>query len=97
MRILSIAVAGLLPCLPVRADSYTGVVVEVKHFHDGGVAVDLGGKWPNQTMTFYVLPANAAAVGPMPSEAAKVTASEVIEQYRGKPEIKIHKADQWEW
>ncbi len=80
-----------------RADTYSGVFSDVKHFHDGGVAVDLDGRWPDQKMTFYVPPADVAAVGALPPEGAKVIASGTQEPYRGKPEIKIHKAEQWKW
>jgi len=97
MRILLLSLAISLGITSGRADTYTGVVSDVKHFHTGGVAVDLDGKWPNQKMTFYVPPDDATAVGPMPSEGAKVTATGTVEAYRGKPEIKILKADQWKW
>jgi hypothetical protein len=97
MRILLLSLAISLSTIPGHADTYTGVVSDVKHFHNGGVAVDLDGKWPNQKMTFYVPPDEAAAVGTMPPDGAKVTATGTVEPYRGKPEIKIHKADQWKW
>jgi hypothetical protein len=42
----------LTASVPALADSYTGVVSDVKHFHNGGVAVDLDGHWPKQKMTF---------------------------------------------
>jgi hypothetical protein len=83
--------------LPGLADTYTGVVSNVKHFHNGGVAVDLDGHWPHEKMALYVPPADAATVGALPTEGAKVTASGTVERYRGKPEIKIYQASQWKW
>jgi hypothetical protein len=83
--------------IPALADSYTGVVSDVKYFHNGGVAVDLDGHWPNEKMVLYVPPADATTVGALPVEGAKVTASGTTDQYRAKPEIKIHQASQWKW
>jgi len=83
--------------VPAIADTYTGVVSQVKHFHNGGIAVDMDGRWPDQAMTFYIAPADVDAVGALPPEGAKVTATGAKDMYRGKPEIKIHKADQWKW
>ena len=79
------------------ADTFTGVVSDVKHFHNGGVAVDLDGHWPHEKMALYLPPADAASIGSLPAEGDKVTANGTIDQYRGKPEIKIHHASQWEW
>jgi hypothetical protein len=79
------------------ADTYTGMVSDVKHFHNGGVAVDLDGHWPHEKMALYIPPRDAAAVGALPAEGAKVTATGTVDQYRGKPEIKIHQASQWKW
>jgi hypothetical protein len=89
--------ATFLLSIPVFADTYTGVVSDVKHFHNGGVAVDLDGHYPNQKMALYVPPANAATVGALPSEGATVTATGPVVSYHGKPEIKIYQADQWKW
>lgn len=83
--------------LPALADTYTGVVSGVKHFKGGGIAVDLDGHWPHERMALYVPPADAAAVGALPAEGNKVTATGTISEYRGKPEIKIHQAAQWKW
>jgi hypothetical protein len=69
----------------------------VKHFHNGGVAVDLNGHWPHEKMALYVPPADSASIGSLPAEGDKVTANGTIDQYRGKPEIKIHQASQWKW
>ena len=83
--------------VPALADTSTGVVSDVKHFHNGGVAVDLDGRWPPEKMALYVPPADAASIGALPAEGDKVTANGTIDQYRGKPEIKIHQASQWKW
>jgi hypothetical protein len=79
------------------ADTYTGIVSGVKHFSQGGIAVNLDGKYPDQKMTLYVSPKDEAVVGALPSEGAKITATGTITQYRGKPEIKIHEPGQWKW
>jgi hypothetical protein len=67
--ILSLLLAGI--SLPAMGDTYTGVVSDVKHFHNGGIAVDLDGHWPSEKMALFVPPADAAAVGALPSEGAK--------------------------
>jgi hypothetical protein len=98
MRILGITVLAIIALgMPVMADSYSGIVSDVKHFHNGGVAIDLDGHYPHQRMALYVPPADAAAVGPIPTVGTKVTANGTIKPYHGKPEIKILKADQWKW
>jgi hypothetical protein len=79
------------------ADTYTGIVSDTKHFHNGGIAVDLGGHYPNEKMALYVPPADAASIGAIPPVGARVIATGMIKPYHGKPEIKIHKADQWKW
>ncbi len=79
------------------ADTYTGVVSDTKKFHNGGEVVDMDGRYPAQKMSFYVPPEDAAKVGPLPPEGAKVTATGDVTQYRGKPEIKIHAPNQWKW
>jgi DNA/RNA endonuclease YhcR with UshA esterase domain len=78
------------------ADTYTGVVSEVKQFHSGGTAVDMDGAYPNQKMVLYVSAADTK-VTKMPAVGDKVTATGEITQYKGKPEIKIHSDDQWKW
>jgi hypothetical protein len=80
----------------VLADTYTGVVSEVKQFHSGGTAVDMDGAYPNQKMVLYV-PAGETKVTKMPVVGDKVTATGEITQYKGRPEIKIHSDDQWKW
>jgi len=97
MKLICIAFALAIAALPVIADTYTGVVSDVKHFAHGGVAVDLDGKYPDQKMTLYVSPKDEATVGALPPEGAKVTATGTTTQYHGKPEIKIHAAGQWKW
>lgn len=84
-------------CLPAAADTYTGVVSDVKHFHNGGIAVDLDGHWPHEKMALYLPSTDAATVGALPVEGDKVTATGTVDQYHGKPEIKIHQASQWKW
>jgi hypothetical protein len=83
--------------LPALGDTYTGTVSDVKHFRNGGVAVDLDGHYPEQKMTYYIPPDAAAKVGALPAEGAKVTATGSIVQYKGKPEIKIYDAKQWQF
>jgi DNA/RNA endonuclease YhcR with UshA esterase domain len=98
MRILvAVLVAFTVLVTPGLADTYTGTVSDTKHFHNGGIAVDLDGEYPNEKMALYVAPADAATIGPIPTVGARVTASGTIKPYRGKPEIKIHKAGQWKW
>jgi hypothetical protein len=97
MKALLFVCALLAFSLPALAGTYTGIVSGVKHFHNGGVAVDLDGAYPNQKMTFYVPPEDAAKVGPLPPEGAKVTATGTQALYKGKPEIKIFAPDQWKW
>lgn len=94
--IFAIAMVGALP-LPALADTYTGIVSDVKHFHNGGVAVDLDGHYPHEKMALYVPSSDASAVGKLPTEGSKVTATGTIGSYRGAPEIKILRADQWTW
>jgi hypothetical protein len=79
------------------ANTYTGIVTGVKHFASGGVAVDLDGHYPDQKMTLYVSARIEAAVGTLPPEGAKITATGTITSYKGKPEIKIMSANQWKW
>jgi DNA/RNA endonuclease YhcR with UshA esterase domain len=83
--------------IPALADTYTGVVSAVKHFHNGGVVVDLDDKYPNEKMQLYESPSEVTTVGALPAEGAKVTATGDIIPYHGKPEIKIHQASQWHW
>jgi len=83
--------------LPALADTYTGMVSGVKHFHNGGIAVDLDGNWPHEKMALYIPPADVATVGALPAAGNKVTATGTIGQYRGKPELKIRQASQWKW
>ena len=97
MRFLIFTLVGSLTVCPVLADSYTGVVSEVKHFHNGGIAVDLDGAYPREKIDLYVPPANATAIGTLPNVGAKVTATGSIASYRGRPEMKIYRADQWSW
>jgi hypothetical protein len=98
MRILIITALAIIALgMPVMADSYSGIVSDVKHFPSGGVAIDLDGHYPHQKMALYVPPADIAAVGALPPVGAKVTANGTIKSYHGKPEIKILKADQWTW
>lgn len=78
------------------ADTYTGLVSEVKQFHSGGTAVDMDGTYPNQKMVLYV-PAGESKVTKMPAVGDKVTATGEVTQYKGRPEIKIHSDDQWKW
>jgi DNA/RNA endonuclease YhcR with UshA esterase domain len=98
---MRIIVAGLVAfatlATPALADTYTGTVSDTKHFHGGGIVVDLDGQYPNEKMALYVPPAEAATIGPIPTVGASVTATGTIKPYRGKPEIKIHKPDQWKW
>jgi DNA/RNA endonuclease YhcR with UshA esterase domain len=96
MKFISIMLLAVT-IVPTIADTYTGVVTGVKHFHNGGVVVDLDDKYPNEKMQLYVQPADVSVVGALPSEGAKVTATGAITQYHGKPEIKIHQASQWKW
>jgi hypothetical protein len=87
----------ILSTIPAVADSYTGVVSGVKHFSGGAVAVDLDGKYPHEKMALYVPAIDAAAVGALPTEGAKVTATGDVVPYKGKPEIKITTKSQWSW
>lgn len=89
--------ATLLFSIPAFADTYTGVVSGLKHYPQGGVAVFLDGRYPRQKMMLYVPSEYRAAVGPLPSRDAKVTATGTTIQYQGKPEIKIFQASQWKW
>jgi hypothetical protein len=93
--LLFLVIVGL--SLPALADTYTGVVSDVKHFHNGGAAVDLDGHYPNQKMALYVPPDKAAAIGALPSEGTTVTATGTVIPYHGKPEIRIYEASQWKW
>jgi len=67
MKSLLLSVVVLVSFSSVAlADTYTGIVSEVKQFHSGGTAVDLDGNYPNQKMVLYV-PASATKVTKMPS------------------------------
>ncbi len=94
--ILTLVLAAVLS-VPVMADTYTGVVSDVKHFRNGGLAVDLDGHYPAEKMALYVPPSAAAGIGALPTKGNKVTATGTIGSYRGRPEIKIWKPDQWKW
>jgi hypothetical protein len=94
--ILTLAIVVALSFNAV-ADTYTGLVGEVKHFKNGGVAVDLDGRYPRQKMALYVPPAAVSGIGALPTEGTKVTATGTIGSYRGTPEIRILKPDQWKW
>jgi hypothetical protein len=94
--IITVAIVAALS-LPAIADTYTGVVSDVKHFKNGGVAVDLDGHYPREKMALYVPPAAATGIGALPTEGTKVTATGTIGAYRGAPEIKILKPEQWKW
>jgi hypothetical protein len=87
----------LLSSTSVFADTYTGVVSDVKHFKNGGVAVDLDGKYPNQKMALYIPPESVASVGALPTDGNKVTATGDVVPYKGHDEIKIRSKDQWKW
>lgn len=78
------------------ADTYTGVVSQVKQFKSGGTAVDMDGAYPHQKMVLYV-PAGETKVTKMPSVGDKVTATGEVTKHKGRPEIKIHSDDQWKW
>ena len=86
-----------LLCTSLFADTYTGVVSGGKHFHNGGVAVDLDGRYPNEKMTLYVPPGDEASIGKLPPIGSTVTATGTVTQYHGRPEIKIESASQWKW
>ena len=96
MKIIAVILAVFSLGLPALADTYTGVVSEVKHFAKGGVAVDMDGEYPNQKMVLYV-PKNSEGSITLPPVGVKVTATGTASQYEGHPEIKIYKADQWKW
>ena len=87
----------LLSAIPALANTYTGVVSGVKHFGGGAVAVDLDGKYPHEKMALYIPAADVAAVGALPTEGTKVTATGDVVQYKGRPEIKITSKSQWSW
>jgi hypothetical protein len=87
----------LFAASPLFADTYTGIVSGGKHFHNGGVAVDLDGRYPNEKMTLYVPPEDEEAVGKLPPIGSTVTATGAVIQYRGRPEIRIESAGQWKW
>jgi hypothetical protein len=92
----------LLPLLlaisiPAFADTYTGTVSEVKRLHNGGIAVDLDGKYPREKKILYVPADDVAAVGTIPTPDTKVTATGSTFPYKGVPEIKIHKPNQRSW
>ena len=89
MKIALISALLLVTCLSIFADTYTGVVSGGEHFHNGGVAVDLDGTYPNEKMTLYLPPEAEAKVGQLPPIGATVTATGPVTQYHGKPEIKI--------
>jgi hypothetical protein len=78
------------------ADTYTGVVSEVKQFPSGGTAVDIDGTYPNQKMVIYIA-AGETGVTKMPAVGDKVTANGTVANYKGRPEIKIHSGAQWTW
>jgi hypothetical protein len=66
----------LLPLLlaisiPAFADTYTGTVSEVKRLHNGGIAVDLDGKYPREKKILYVPADDVAAVGTIPTPDTK--------------------------
>jgi hypothetical protein len=88
---------ALFIALPCFADTYSGVVWNVKHFNKGGVAVDLDGAYPQQKMTLYVPASSEDAVGTLPKEGDHITATGAVVQYKGRPEIKILSADQWKF
>ena len=96
---MKLFIALLLLILPASTfgDSYTGIVSEIKHFHDGGIAIDLDGKYPREKMILYVPSEDVSAIGAMPPENTNVTAHGVIVPYKGTPEIKMHQAKQWTW
>jgi hypothetical protein len=98
MKLAACLIAAFaLTLASAAADTYTGIVSGVKHFARGGVAVDLDGHYPDQKMTLYISARVEAAVGALPPEGAKVTATGKITSYKGKSEIKIEQAAQWKW
>jgi exonuclease VII large subunit len=98
MKLVSCLIAAFaLTVASAAADTYTGIVSGVKHFARGGVAVDLDGHYPDQKMTLYVSARAEVAVGTLPAEGAKVTATGKITSYKGKSEIKITSPNQWKW
>ncbi len=94
--VLTLLVGLILTATSVLADTYTGVVSEIKHFSKGGVAVDMDGTYPNQKMVLYV-PKSKETEITLPTVGAKVTATGSLTQYEGHPEIRINAADQWKW
>jgi hypothetical protein len=98
MKLVGCLIAAFaLSLASAAADTYTGIVSNVKHFARGGAAVDLDGHYPDQKMTLYVSARAETAVGTLPHEGAKITATGTITSYKGTPEIKITSASQWKW
>jgi DNA/RNA endonuclease YhcR with UshA esterase domain len=93
--LLSVVIMVSFSCLAL-ADTYTGIVSEVKQFHSGGTAVDMDGTYPNQKMVLYVA-AGETKVTKMPAVGDTVTSTGTVTSYKGRPEIKIHSDAQWKW
>jgi hypothetical protein len=92
-----VCLVALFVATPALADTYAGVVWNVKHFAKGGVAVDMDGPYTQQKMTLYVPTSSEDAVGGLPKEGDHVTATGAFVQYKGRPEIKILSSDQRKW
>jgi hypothetical protein len=99
MKFIYFVLVSALAALPAPAATYTGVVSFVRHYSNGGVEVDLDGKFPDQKMTLYIPQGEEEEVGMLPQEGDKVAAMGPVKQYGTKrtPEIVIHSTAQWKW
>lgn len=86
---------------PAHVNEYEtveGVVARVFASKSGNTFLNIGATYPNQTFTGWIPPASPVSKSPMLSdiEGKKVKITGRIEMYKGKPEIRINAASQFE-
>jgi len=76
---------------------YSGHITDEKSLRNGALVIDLDGTYPDQKMTLYLSPNDAATIGALPAIGSKIEVTGETTTYKGRPEIKIHSANQWHW
>ena len=73
---------------------YSGHVTDEKPFRNGALVIDLDGTYQDQKMTLYLSPNDAATIGALPPIGSNIEVTGEIKTYKGRPEMKIHSANQ---
>ena len=89
-----LALLFLLTLTGLAHADYTGTVSNVHTFKDGGIAINLDGKWPHSKMTLYIAPKNVAQFTALPAKGDIVTGIGKTIDYEGYPEIILEEPSQ---